>query len=199
MTVTVHLVFCPLTTRRHLPPSKCNGPRKGCLCRPVSVWVREEDLGLEPPWGPDTLGPPLERGPARPKMGTIGTNDTDGGVLGRAAPPSPPAWAGVPRRHTQRRPHHQGGAPVLTPTTVPPNTIPGRRPARRQRKNNSELFAKVFLFGAGGGFSPDTAAHASGDRRRPGREKLILLLLDEPKKRARGRLPFSFFIPFPTL
>jgi hypothetical protein len=143
MTVTVHFTSYPLTTRRSPPSSKYYGPKKDCLCRPASVWVRERTLawshlGALTPWGP----------PSHllvPKRGAIGTNDTDGGVQGRATPPSPPAWAGVPRRHAQRRPHDRGGAPVPTPATVPPNTISGRRPARRRWKKNSELFAKVLF------------------------------------------------------
>jgi hypothetical protein len=156
MTVTVHFTSYPLTTRRSPPSSKYYGPKKDCLCRPASVWVRERTLawshlGALTPWGP----------PSHllvPKRGAIGTNDTDGGVQGRATPPSPPAWAGVPRRHAQRRPHDRGGAPVPTPATVPPNTISGRRPARRQWKRIRNSSPKFFLLGAGGGIGPDTAA-----------------------------------------
>ena len=67
MTVTVHFAFYPLTTRRFPPSSKYYGPKKDCLCRPASVWVRERTLawshlGALTPWGP----PPSGEGPGAP-------------------------------------------------------------------------------------------------------------------------------------
>ena len=197
MTVTVHFTSYPLTTRRSPPSSKYYGPKKDCLCRPASVWVRERTLawshlGALTPWGP----------PSHllvPKRGAIGTNDTDGGVQGRATPPSPlpgQACHGA----TRSAGHMTEGAP---PCPRPPPSLPTQSRAGARRADDGKRIRnsspKFFLLGAGGGIGRDTAAQRG--RRPPtpwprGAHSSASRRTEEESPRPSS---FFLFIPFPTL